>query len=111
MVSLRPGPKQGPPKIPHLYVDLVPESTWLSLGPFVSCSRLATRKDSFLFHDHTFIIYISVDLVVFFVLTVVDTIQGACGTPFFSKKNFNSFQVMKNGFGWVRTLLNSLILG
>ena len=44
-------------------------------------------------------------------LTVVDTIQGACGNPFFPKKlNFNLFLVMKNGFGWDSTLLNSLIL-
>ena len=32
-------------------------------------------------------------------LTVLDTIQSACGTPFPPKKlNFNMFQVMQNGF-------------
>ena len=42
---------------------------------------------------------------------VVDTIQGACGTPVFLQKlNFNLFQVINNGFGWYSTLLNSLIL-
>ena len=48
-------------------------------------------------------------LLVYF--KVVDTIQGACGTPVFLQKlNFNLFQVIKNGFGWYSTLLNSLIL-
>ena len=46
MVNLRPGPKQGPPKIPHLHVDLVPESTWLSSGPFIGRLILVTCKDT-----------------------------------------------------------------
>ena len=48
-------------------------------------------------------------LLVYF--KVVDTIQGACGTPVFLQKlNYNLFQVINDGFGWYRTLLNSLIL-
>ena len=49
MVNLRPGPKQGPPKID---VNLVPESTWLSSGPYIGHLILANREVSF-FYTHT----------------------------------------------------------
>ena len=98
MVNLRPVPKPEPLKIPHLYVDLIPESMGLSLSPFIGSSSLRTSKDtpsplrrlSFRvymainrdlywlfeprgmqreFYAHTFIVYIFVDLIVFVALS------------------------------------------
>ena len=95
MVNSIPRPKQGPPKIPPLYVDSVLYSPWLTSGPFIGRSRLTTHKDTSLplcriitivcvdiirdlywlfeprdpqrqclLYSHTFITYISVDMMV-----------------------------------------------